>query len=654
MFYTLANINLGWRKSTLCPIPKLPLVNVLKNLKCSNLDVYGQESQFAAVPPLACTFSKVKATPNILSLSDENGCVILFDTNKYGEKAILKYWTAHSNAIFDLAWMENEHKLLTASGDQSVVLWDALNQQKIQTFKGHSRSVKSVNFSPSNNSIFCSGSRDGNILIYDTRVNSKDGFMRSVNGIKNAHSIGPEVHLKKSHRNKSNDNRQQSVTAVLYQTDNLLVSAGAINSTVKVWDLRKCGNLNQDPVPAYTFMCSKNGMRNYGITSLSFDPSLSHLFATCKDHSVYLYNSVTYAREPIRIFKGYENTSFYIKASVSPCGRYFVSGSNDDNAYIWEVEGSEYPCLTLAGHTAEVTAVAWSQHDFGKIATLSDDNTMRMWRLNYHSTSTDVTEICGSATEYNQKFAPSPPSFSECESSQTMTPNTPPIVGLSVKTPVNTPSTLSIKRWLKISNGDCDSVDSPENNQIGMQKELVADKQNKSLTENTLACSSKPAAKRKLENSYNGNCESPTKQRNVLRSPNWENTKHLENCNKSNLPSTEKSPSSSKCLFPDIQQIKENKLKIIIESLENNPSKSEIPLCDRTQSQKESSDSKQLTNSPNYSVFDILKSPSHSPLNSQTSKKTPKSIRSNRKHTQKGSPEGRNQSILSFMSRNGN
>ncbi|CAI9722131.1 homolog [Octopus vulgaris] len=658
MFYSLANINLGWRKSTLCPVPKLPLVSVLKNLKCSRLDVYGQDSQIAAVPPLACNFSKVKATPNILGLSDENGCVILFDTNKHGEQAVLKYWSAHSNAIFDLAWMENEHKLLTASGDQTIVLWDALSQQKIQTFKGHSRSVKSVCFSPSSNFVFCSGSRDGQILIYDTRVNSRDGYMRSVSTIKNAHSTGPAMHLKRNYRNKNNDNREKSVTAVLYQTDNLLASAGAINSTVKIWDLRKCSSQNQDPVPAYMFMCSKNAMRNFGITSLAFDPSLSRLFATCKDHSVYLYNSATYAREPIRTYRGYQNTSFYIKAAVSPCGRFFVSGSNDDNAYIWEVEGSEYPCITLAGHTAEVTAVAWSQHDFGKIATLSDDNTMRMWRLNCRSLPADILDTSGSAMEYIHEIAPSSPSVSGCESSQSLTPysdSTPPFVGLKVRTtPVSSPSTLSIKDWLKKPVSDWTSVNSPENSQIEMCN-LIDEEQDNHLIENSSPCSSqlekrKNTAKRKLESSYTAStCQSPTKQRNILRTPNWENPNQQENFNRSNLvlKSPEKSSSSSKCLFPASKQIKDQ-----LVDMENTPTNTEISFCERTRSEKDSSDSKPLTSSPGYSVFDVLRSSGHSPLHSHSSKRTPKSARSNRKPLQKGSPESRNQSILTFINRN--
>ena len=36
----------------------------------------------------------------------------------------------------------------------------------------------------------------------------------------------------------------------------------------------------------------------------------------------------------------------------------------------------------LTGHTKEVTAVAWCPTDLSKIATCSDDNDLRLWRVN--------------------------------------------------------------------------------------------------------------------------------------------------------------------------------------------------------------------------------------------------------------------------------
>ena len=53
-------------------------------------------------------------------------------------------WRAHKNAIFDIDWTPVEGKILTASGDQTVQLWDVSTEEKLATFRGHSSSVKTV------------------------------------------------------------------------------------------------------------------------------------------------------------------------------------------------------------------------------------------------------------------------------------------------------------------------------------------------------------------------------------------------------------------------------------------------------------------------------------------------------------------------------
>ena len=57
-------------------------------------------------------------------------------------------WLAHQNAIFDVAWITGEKQLLTASGDQTVALWDGVEEAQLLTFKGHTSSVKSLAVRP--------------------------------------------------------------------------------------------------------------------------------------------------------------------------------------------------------------------------------------------------------------------------------------------------------------------------------------------------------------------------------------------------------------------------------------------------------------------------------------------------------------------------
>lgn len=48
-----------------------------------------------------------------------------------------------------------------------------------------------------------------------------------------------------------------------------------------------------------------------------------------------------------------------MKACLSPDGKYIISGSNDQTAYIWSTKNPGWPILKLPGHVEEVTCSAW-------------------------------------------------------------------------------------------------------------------------------------------------------------------------------------------------------------------------------------------------------------------------------------------------------
>lgn len=78
-----------------------------------------------------------------------------------------------------------------------------------------------------------------------------------------------------------------------------------------------------------------------------------------------------------------------MKAAFSPESDFVIGGSADGAAFIWNSSTttvsttlSRFPCVALKGHTSEVNGVAWHKHDFTKVATTSDDGTVRTWEVN--------------------------------------------------------------------------------------------------------------------------------------------------------------------------------------------------------------------------------------------------------------------------------
>ncbi|XP_052273677.1 denticleless protein homolog B-like [Dreissena polymorpha] len=361
---------------------------LLENINCHSTDEYpvtntDEEEWGTPIPPLACSFNKLTNSCHILALVDENGSLVLYNTNLAGDEAVITDWSAHNNAVFDVEWSCSDHKLLTASGDQTVCLWDSHCKTKLLTFKGHTSSVRSVKYRPHDSSVFASGSRDGHVRIWDSRCNIKEGKVSCVDRIKNAHSMVQQTPGKKKKSRlgaAQTQDSQQSVTAVIFQDENILTTAGAVDGCIKVWDIRKIKPETSTPV--YSFPYAGTSKRTHGFSSLVFDCYKSRLFASCTDDVIYSYDFIRYTPTPVAVYRGHRNTSFYVKAVLSPDSRFLLSGSSDEHAYIWQVDNPGASPVILKGHSSEVSDVAWCNTDTFRIVTTSDDNTMRVWRYN--------------------------------------------------------------------------------------------------------------------------------------------------------------------------------------------------------------------------------------------------------------------------------
>ncbi|XP_061481253.1 denticleless protein homolog [Rhineura floridana] len=371
--------------------PRFSLNHLLECYQCINEDEHSSYGEMGMpVPPFGCAFSTAPDVQHVLAVANEEGFVRLYDTHtQKSNKQFFREWQAHSNAVFDLSWMPGEHKIVTASGDQTAKVWDVRSGELLGVCKGHQCSLKSVAFSKFERAVFCTGGRDGNIMVWDTRCNKKDGFYRQVKQISGAHNVIDKQTPSKLKKKKQSVKGlapsvdfQQSVTVVLLQDEHTLISAGSVDGVIKVWDLRKnYTTYRQDPVPSRSFSYPGTSTRKLGYSSLVLDSSGTSLFANCTDDNIYMFSMSTLKTAPGSIFSGHQNSSFYVKSSISPDDQFLISGSSDQNAYIWKVSEPHLPPMMLLGHLQEVTSVAWCPTDFTKISTCSDDNTIKIWRL---------------------------------------------------------------------------------------------------------------------------------------------------------------------------------------------------------------------------------------------------------------------------------
>lgn len=287
-------------------------------------------------------------------------------------------------------------KLVSASGDHTARLWDVSESKllMIREFCGHTRSVKVVTFRKNDCSVFATGGRDGAVLIWDLRSSANgDVIQKADNKIYSAHvGNGPTTPSTRRRGTRNTTPKlppnvsNSSVTGLVFQDENTLISCGPGDGVIKVWDLRRCySTLKKEPIAKYNLpYAGKSTFK--GFTNLVVDEAGKRLYASCMDSKIYSYNVSTYSQKPSMVYSGMQINTFYIKSCLSPDGQYLLSGSSDEKAYIWNIKHPD-PVVTLGGHNYEVTCVAWSQHqnnlDGGNmcLVTCSDDACHKIWRV---------------------------------------------------------------------------------------------------------------------------------------------------------------------------------------------------------------------------------------------------------------------------------
>ena len=384
----------------------------LCRLKCYQDDVYRgitpntDALDFNPEPPVfACRFCITQGYEQIIALANEDGKIALQDTNvREMSNQPLEGTQAHCNAIFDIAWMPGELKLVTASGDHTARLWDVSGSEikQIDYFHAHTRSVKTAVFRYQDQAVFATGARDGSIMVWDIRANHCE-HRKPDNCISNAHNLGPVGNMRQR-RAINHTSRAQSITGLAFQDDFTLLSCAAGDGLIKVWDLRKNYTVHKkDPLAKHTMNYTGHSTRN-GFSSLLICPARITLYASCMDNVIYAYNISSYNPKPIAEFYGHQNCTYYVKTCLSPDGRYIASGSSDELAYIWRTNKPGAPVVQLSGHTEEVTCIAWCGVGETKIVTCSDDSCHRIWRVGYeHKIENEEVQIRGHAEVVSNK-----------------------------------------------------------------------------------------------------------------------------------------------------------------------------------------------------------------------------------------------------------
>lgn len=217
-----------------------------------------------------------------------------------------RVYEGHSHDILSLDWSKNNF-LLSSSMDKTVKLWNVNQTTCLRTYT-HGDFVTSIKFHPTDDRFFLSGCLDHKVRLWSILDN--------------------EVSYEFDAKNL--------VTAVTFTPNGNLTIAGTFNGTLYFLDttnleLRHSLVINQKKNHG-------NGSKVTGIETF-FDHDDVKVLITTNDSRVRLFS--LRKRQLIEYFKGLENNSSQIIATVSEDHKYVITGSENHWVYIWNLHKDE-------------------------------------------------------------------------------------------------------------------------------------------------------------------------------------------------------------------------------------------------------------------------------------------------------------------------
>jgi WD40 repeat protein len=244
---------------------------------------------------------------------------------------------AHQISISGLVFSPDDETLASASGDQTLKLWDAKTGTQLAVLSGHSGGVTTCAFSPDGKRL-ASASLDHTIRVWDAKAQGNSVQRASRSAPPTACAISPDC------------------------TRAVTVSENALT----VWDLNDgVAITSKELVHFPTFSCgfSPDGTR-IAAASIRFGKN-----------ELVVWDSSTGER----VFTSPAHKRRIMKCAYSPDGSRLVTCSEDTTLKIWDA-GTGAELFTLEGHRKIVADFAFSP-DGRWIVSASADATLRIWDI---------------------------------------------------------------------------------------------------------------------------------------------------------------------------------------------------------------------------------------------------------------------------------
>ncbi|KAF3049131.1 hypothetical protein E8E11_010024 [Didymella keratinophila] len=288
----------------------------------------------------ALLFSPTGSMIRRLFQHEESEQIIIKPAMCVSWSACLQTLERHGDNVNCVTFSHDSTKLVSASADYTLMLWDVISGACLQTLTGHSANVSSAAFSHDSSELI-SASWDNTVKLW----RASDGVcLRTFTGHKDY------------------------VWPVAYSHDSTWLASASDDKTVKIWN-------------ATTSVCLWTLRASYDMTikiweaSSAFSYDSTRLASASIDKTVKIWN-VTEGT-CLQTLKGHSDKVSSVAFSRDMTK--LASASHDKTVKIWDM--SSGVCMqTLKGHSNIVRSIAFS-HSSTQLASASFDRTVKIWDI---------------------------------------------------------------------------------------------------------------------------------------------------------------------------------------------------------------------------------------------------------------------------------
>jgi len=313
----------------------------------------------------------------------------------------------HANEIYALAFSPDGNFLATASGDQTVKIWDLGNGHEVLKYAGHTDAVRFVAFSPDGKSIASAGGKELKIWdpatgkervnlegegIYTTSlVYAPDGKYLIVGSAEPA-GIGKTpgtiiVYEASSGRIKRKiTDFKEAINSLAFNCDGSIMGAAIRNGQIRLWQYPGFVDSNQSE---YWFQDDLKGVPY----AIAFSPD-NRTLVRLGSESIKIYNLVLPGApfqvvSPRRVIPQPDVNPKEKCAVFSKDGKTLFTGGTDGTIKQWDIETGQLTG-SFKAQNGEVKALAFQPHG-NQLASAGADFTVRLWDFDVVRQSRDFT-----------------------------------------------------------------------------------------------------------------------------------------------------------------------------------------------------------------------------------------------------------------------